>query len=237
MVEGLKLDPARPLIICDADEVLLQFISGLERYLETQGCILDLTSFAIHGNVRRRDSGQAVANEDVTRFIAAFFENHTRTMDVVPGAAAALAELSARAQIIILSNLPEVARIARTENLADHGIDYPVIAGSGLKGATVKRMIDGFASRWSSSTTSRRTSIRSLPKPRTSIACISSPTRDWQNFCRPPKARTAASTIGRRQRLDRVGDWRVTDMRIGVDLGGTKIEIAALGAGGDVRAA
>jgi hypothetical protein len=145
MVEGLKLDPARPLIICDADEVLLQFISGLERFLETQGCVLDLTSFAIHGNVRHRDSGRPVANEDVTRFIASFFENHTRTMDVVPGAADALAQLSARAQIIILSNLPEVARIARTENLADHGIDYPVIAGSGLKGAAVKRMIGGFA--------------------------------------------------------------------------------------------
>jgi hypothetical protein len=144
MVEGLKLDPDRPLIICDADEVLLQFISGLERYLETQGCILDLTSFAIHGNVRRSDSGQAVANEDVSRFIASFFDTHTRTMEVVPGAAAALAELSAQAQIVILSNLPEVARIARMENLADHGIDYPVIAGSGLKGIAVRRMIEGF---------------------------------------------------------------------------------------------
>ena len=145
MVEGLKLDPARPLIICDADEVLLQFIAGLERFLETHGCILDLTSFAIHGNVRRRDNGRTVANEDVTGFIASFFESQTRTMDVVPGAAAALAELSAHAQIVILSNLPETARAARAENLADHGIDYPVFAGSGLKGATVKRIIDGFA--------------------------------------------------------------------------------------------
>lgn len=145
MVTDLKLDPARPLIICDADEVLLQFIAGLERFLECEGCVLDLKSFAIHGNVRRRDSGDVVANEDVTRYIASFFDSQTRTMDVVPGAADALAALATRAQIVILSNLPESARVARAENLAGHGIAYPVIAGLGPKGAIVKRLIDGIA--------------------------------------------------------------------------------------------
>ena len=145
MVSALKLDPARPLIVCDADEVLLQFVAGLERFLERQGCLLDLTSFAIHGNVRYRDTGLTVAGEDVTRLIAAFFDNETRTMDAVPGAAAALAALGTRAQIVILSNLPESARGARAENLAGHGIAYPVIAGSGPKGAIVKRLIEGFA--------------------------------------------------------------------------------------------
>ena len=145
MVSGLKLDPARPLIVCDADEVLLQFVAGLERFLERQGCLLDLTSFAIHGNVRSRDTGLTVAGEDVTRLIAAFFDNETRTMEAVPGAAAALAALGARAQIVILSNLPESARGARAENLASHGMAYPVIAGHGPKGTIVKRLIADFA--------------------------------------------------------------------------------------------
>ena len=145
MVTDLKLDPARPLIICDADEVLLQFILGLENFLERRDCYLDLTSFAIHGNVRRRDTGTAVANDEVTRLIAAFFDSETRVMDVVPGAAAALSELGERAQIVILSNLPESARGARAENLTSHGISYPVIAGSGPKGAIVKRLIENFA--------------------------------------------------------------------------------------------
>jgi hypothetical protein len=142
MVNAFKLDPTRPLIICDADEVLLQFAVGLERFLERQGCVLDLKSFAIHGNVRRRDTGDVVANDDVTRLIAAFFDADTAVLDVVPGAAAALAALSGHAQILILSNLPESAREARQANLAGHGMPYPVVAGSGPKGIVVKRLIE-----------------------------------------------------------------------------------------------
>lgn len=141
----VTLDPSRPLLICDADEVLVQFAVGLERFLERQGCFLDLATFAIHGNVKRRDTNEVVANETVTQMLADFFVSETRNMEMVPGAAEALERVSRRAQIVILSNLPETAREARCANLAAHGIPYPVIAGSGLKGVIVKRMIDGFA--------------------------------------------------------------------------------------------
>lgn len=143
MVTAFSFDPGRPLIVCDADEVLLQFLVGLERFLDRQGLMLDLKKFAIHGNVRRRDTGEAVANDDVTKLIAGFFASDTGALDVVPGAAKALAQLSTRAQVVILSNLPESAREARQANLAGHGIAYPVIAGSGPKGILVKRLIEG----------------------------------------------------------------------------------------------
>lgn len=196
MVDGLKLDPTRPLIICDADEVLLQFVAHLERYLDTHGCVLDLTSFAIHGNVRRRDSGDAVANEDVTRFIASFFDSQTRTMDVVPGAATALAELSASAQIVILSNLPEIARTDRVENLAGHGIDYPVFAGSGLKGATVKRMIEGF--------TQPVVFVDDLPPNINSVAAEAPHVHRLHFVADPRLAKLLPPASGAHQRID---DW------------------------------
>jgi hypothetical protein len=141
MVEDLRLDPARPLIICDADEVLVQFVAGLERFLERNGCYLDLASFRIHGNVKHKATGESVADEAVTDLLKAFFASDTRSLDVVPGAAEALAGLSTRAQVVILSNLPETAREARIENLAGHGIHFPVIAGKGPKGEIVKRMV------------------------------------------------------------------------------------------------
>jgi phosphoglycolate phosphatase-like HAD superfamily hydrolase len=141
MVEHLGLDSARPLIICDADEVLVQFVAGLERFLERNACYLDLTSFRIHGNVKHRVSNEAVADETVSEFLKAFFASETRHLEAVPGAADALARLSAKAQIVILSNLPETAREARIENLAGHGIRFPVIAGKGPKGEIVKRMV------------------------------------------------------------------------------------------------
>jgi hypothetical protein len=141
----VKLDPTRPLIICDADEVLLRFLAGLERFLERNGCYLDLTSFRIHGNVKHQATREAVADETVTKLIADFFASDTRHLEPVEGAAAALKALSNRAQIIILSNLPETSRDARIENLVEHGMPYPVIAGNGPKGPVVKDLIGDFA--------------------------------------------------------------------------------------------
>ncbi|MBP6014899.1 MAG: hypothetical protein KBA31_21935 [Alphaproteobacteria bacterium] len=140
----VALDRTRPLIICDADEVLLQFLAGLERFLDRQNCYVDLTSFRIHGNVKRKTTHEPVADEAVTRLIADFFATDTRHLDPVPGAAAALQHLSDRAQIVILSNLPETSRAARIENLTEHGMLYPVVAGKGPKGPVVRTMIEGF---------------------------------------------------------------------------------------------
>jgi hypothetical protein len=141
----VAIDPARPLIVCDADEVLLRFMVGLERFLDRHGCYIQLTSFRIHGNVRNRADDTPVENERVSELLSAFFAAETRHLDVVPGAAAALERLSQDAQIVILSNLPETSRSARIENLAGHGMAYPVIAGKGPKGEIVKQMIAGFA--------------------------------------------------------------------------------------------
>ena len=141
----VAIDPARPLIVCDADEVLLRFMVGLERFLDRRGCYIQLTSFRIHGNVRNRADDTTVENERVSELLSAFFDAETRHLDVVPGAAAALERLSQDAQIVILSNLPETSRGARIENLAGHGMAYPVIAGKGPKGEIVKQMIAGFA--------------------------------------------------------------------------------------------
>lgn len=141
----VTLDPARPLIICDADEVLLRFLLGLEGFLERNGCYLDLTSFRIHGNVKHKATHEAVADEAVTQLIADFFASDTRHLQPVDGAAEALRRLSERAQIVILSNLPETSRDARIENLVQHGMPYPVIAGKGPKGPVVKGLLGDFA--------------------------------------------------------------------------------------------
>jgi hypothetical protein len=140
----VKLDPARPLIICDADEVLLRFLEGLERFLARNGFYLDLASFRIHGNVKHKDTNEAAADDTVTQLVKDFFASDTRHLEPVAGAAAALRKLSNHAQIVILSNLPETSREARIDNLAEHGMLYPVIAGKGPKGLIVKDIVAGF---------------------------------------------------------------------------------------------
>lgn len=137
----VKVDPHTPLVICDADEVLVQFLAGLERFFLRRNRKLVLKSYAIHGNVHDTITGETVTHDEVTYLIREFFAHETDRLDPVPGAAESLAALSKRAQIVILSNLPDTAREMRRSHLAKHGMDYPVIAGKGPKGVIVKEMI------------------------------------------------------------------------------------------------
>ena len=146
VVGDLKLAPDRPLIICDADEVLVQFLVGLERFLLRNNRKLILKSFAIHGNVVDASTGETITHDEVTRLLKEFFQHDTHQLDPVPGAADALNALGTRAQIVILSNLPETARETRRTHLASHGMDYPVIAGSGPKGPIVREIVNGIKS-------------------------------------------------------------------------------------------
>jgi hypothetical protein len=146
VVGDLKLAPDRPLIICDADEVLVQFLVGLERFLLRNNRKLTLKSFAIHGNVVDAGTGETITHDEVTALLKKFFDDDTHQLDPVPGAADALSALSTRAQIVILSNLPETARETRRVHLTSHGMDYPVIAGSGPKGPIVREIVRGLKS-------------------------------------------------------------------------------------------
>lgn len=132
-MEVLPLDSKRPLIVTDADEVLVEFIAGLERFLARRDLRFDLKSFAITGNVLRAD-GSAVSAHEVAELLTAFFETETERLDPVAGAAEALAALAERAQILVLSNLPQERLAARARWLAEHGMDYPLVANIGLKG-------------------------------------------------------------------------------------------------------
>lgn len=136
----LSLAPGRPLVVVDADEVLFHFMQGFEQYLETQGCAIALTSFALVGNIRRIADDSALAQAEVGALLAGFFADHTETLTPVPGAADALAELSERMQVVVLSNLPLAQAPARGRALQAAGMDYPIIANTGSKGGAVRRL-------------------------------------------------------------------------------------------------
>ena len=138
-IETLELDPDRPLVISDADEVLLQFMRQFEIYLDRCDMWIDLSSFRLQGNIKYKGSDEAV---DMTNrnIIDDFFAAETLNFSPVEGAAEALNALSKEAQIIILTNLPLAQKSERQINLSKHGMDYPVIVGSGLKGPAVKSL-------------------------------------------------------------------------------------------------
>ena len=138
---GLALDPGRPLLLTDADEVVLQFVAALELFLAGRGLYLDLSSYALTGNIRRVGDGAPESADAVKALLAGFFDERVEHVLPVPGAAEALAALSRRAQVVVLSNVPFARREARQRALKAHGMDFPVIANHGPKGAAVAEIV------------------------------------------------------------------------------------------------
>ncbi len=139
---ALSLVRGRPLVVVDADEVLFHFMQGFESYLESQGCAIALTSFALAGNIRRLADDFVLTQAEVGAMLGDFFVSHTETLAPVPGAAEALAGLSRTMQVVVLSNLPLAQAPARRRALLASGMDYPVVANTGSKGGAVRRLAE-----------------------------------------------------------------------------------------------
>jgi len=139
-IDALHLEPGRPLIVADADEVLLQFVKGLERFLEKRNLRIDLVSYHLLGNVKEMDTGRSVAPEILKEMLGDFFAEETATLTPVPGAADGLKALQSRAQIVVLTNIPHRYQSIRAQNLTGHGMDYPVITNQGLKDQALRHM-------------------------------------------------------------------------------------------------
>ena len=73
----LKLDPGRPLLISDADEVLFDFMLSFVGYVEEQGHYYDWKTFALTGNIRRPSDQTALSPAEVRTLINTFFAERT----------------------------------------------------------------------------------------------------------------------------------------------------------------
>jgi len=134
----------RPLIICDCDEVLLHFVGPFGEYLSAEHDLtLHLDSFALSGNIRRRD-GSTLDGPALSPLLNGFFDTHMITQTPAPGAATALARLSLDCDIVILTNVDDRHNDLRTAELARHGMPYRVVTNSGPKGAPVRSLMDQY---------------------------------------------------------------------------------------------
>ncbi len=134
--------PDKPILIVDADEVLLQFVKHLEAYLIQKGYELRLQTFGLTGNIYRLRSDMAVEGKEVSSLIADFFQACIDDIPVVAGAQEALGTLERHYQIAVLTNIADHLSHRRAQCLANNGIDYPLIANSGGKGQALKMIAD-----------------------------------------------------------------------------------------------
>ncbi len=139
-LNALDIDSGRPLLISDADEVLFAFMEGFEGFLISRGLSFSWASFRLNGNIIDDRTGEAVDATEVRSLIYSFFENHTRTLAAVDGAAESLQHLDRHLQIVVLSNIWPEFRDARAHALKNQGMPYPVIANRGSKAPAIAHL-------------------------------------------------------------------------------------------------
>jgi len=139
-LDALGIAPDRPLAIVDVDEVLGQFMAGFGDFLCGRGLELRVERFALIQNIYRPGETECLTVEEGRGHIQDFFRYATADMAPVPGAAAALRDLSRRATVVICSNAPPFARMARARWLGRHGFDYPLALNNGPKGPMAAAM-------------------------------------------------------------------------------------------------
>ena len=135
----VALSSARPLLIVDADEVILRFAEGFDRFLRARALFLDLTSYRLHGNVKRLDDLTPALDVEVTALLEEF-RAELDSLEAVEHATEALAELRGLLDVVVLSNVSESQAPPRLRNLATLGFDFPLVVNSGPKGPAVKSL-------------------------------------------------------------------------------------------------
>lgn len=139
-LHAAPVNRSAPLLIVDCDEVIAHFMQGFGTFLGRKGYEFRVDRFALFQNIYAPGADQHLDIEAGKLLFDDFFTNGAGDLEPVPGAADALADLSARAGIVILTNAPDCGRQARAGWLKQHGFDYPLILNSSLKGPAVKTL-------------------------------------------------------------------------------------------------
>ncbi|MBL4800819.1 MAG: hypothetical protein JKY45_02925 [Emcibacter sp.] len=140
-IEQLKLlsfNNSRPIIISDADEVILHFAHILSDYLHTQGMYVNFTSYALEGNIKYLKNDEPVNSDLFKELIDDYFDHYVEKQPLVKNVHKHLKNLSEFCDIVILTNIPHDYADRRRKLLRDQGLNYPMISSSGPKGPVMK---------------------------------------------------------------------------------------------------
>jgi hypothetical protein len=136
---------SRPLIISDCDEVLLYMVAPWRDWLaEQHGVLFDMSGGDFVNAMRRQGSGEPVEAGEIWRLLNLFFDGEMHRQSPTEGAVAAIAQLGAHADIVVLTNLLDHRQEMRTRQLAEHGINLRVFTNQGPKGPALQAILDEY---------------------------------------------------------------------------------------------
>ena len=143
IIEDAVHDPivlsGRPIVLCDVDEVALEFLDPFSAFLRAQGLELVPRSFRLTGYIERMETREPVSAEVVADLTEAFFAAQDAWQVMATGAATALENLTAIADVIYLTAMPPRHHGIRRALLNRFGLGHPMIATEEAKGPIAAR--------------------------------------------------------------------------------------------------
>lgn len=130
----------RPLIVCDIDEVVLEFLTPLTDFLRSHEYDLLPRSFRLHGNIVSRHDGSEMDREQFKVFHDLFFETQDLWQKPAERAVETLHALSADADIVFLTAMPPRHQGVRRKLLDRFDLHFDMIASEEPKGPIVARL-------------------------------------------------------------------------------------------------
>lgn len=136
---------SRPLVITDCDEVLLHMVVPFRDWLgEVHGIAFDMSGGDFSVALKRHDSGELVRPAEIWPLLNLFFDSEMHRQLPITGAVAAVATLGEHADVVVLTNLGDHLRQARSDQLAEHGIACRVFTNLGPKGPALKAILEEY---------------------------------------------------------------------------------------------
>lgn len=130
----------RPLIVCDVDDVVLQFIDPFQLFLQSLGHEFLPRSFRLHGNIVSKTDGSALDEAHISRLIEAFFAAQEDWQTPLDRAVQTLDRLSQTADILFLTAMPPRYQDQRRRLLDRTGLTFPLLASEQPKGPIVQAL-------------------------------------------------------------------------------------------------
>ena len=124
----------RPLLICDIDEVVLEFVTPFMAFLNSRGHELRPVSFRLTGNIFPRETDSALDQAEVSALLEDFYGEQDQWQQAAEAAAETLDDLSSIADIVFLTAMPPRHRAIRRRVLDALAMPYPMIASEQPKG-------------------------------------------------------------------------------------------------------
>tara|TARA_A100001011_G_scaffold366776_1_gene419601 strand:+ start:239 stop:904 length:666 start_codon:yes stop_codon:yes gene_type:complete len=142
-IKKLNINLNLPLVIIDADEVIVHFAKPFILYLNERGWALEMNGYSLNNSIKNITSNKLAGNGKSQQLVIDFIKKETHRQPITEGAFKALNTISKFSQIVILTNVPQYAYEDRIENFKNLKILFPIIMNVGPKGPALSQLCKG----------------------------------------------------------------------------------------------